>query len=719
MSDAYEEETGPQFDSQVTPAEGESGDDELLERFAKWQVALDGHWSKWREDTRLAYGFAAGEQWTDEERAQMEGAEKIAVTFNLVDPVLSAVQGAEIQNRQQVQFYPREVGDTGVSDVLTQAADFVSDECNGDQEDSEAFWDTLICGLGWTESRPEIEGDQVMLVKERVDPLQMWADPSARKRCLEDRRYVKREIPMSADEFEDWKAEIHRDDLEPGELNGPDDRGKRVTIVNPAVRYTHGMLGSDPSDDAVIVCEWQWWDREPVTLAGVPDPTTGVVKIQPVDAKTLAAMRQADPQMRTSQSHRKVYYRAFATDTEVLFKEELREGCFRYEPITGKRDRNSGTWFGLVKPMMDPQRFTNKLYSEILHIVRTNANGGMALEEDAVEDVRQFESTWASTDKITWLKPGALSGAHGQKMLPKQAPPVQVALFQLMEFARDMVKATTGVNEEILGLVQREQAGVLEAQRKQAAYGILSAFFDAKRRYQRNQGRLLLGQMNAYFPPDKLVRIVDKGTAQYVPMAMALDAQTYDIVVDEAPAGPDQKAKVLAVLMPLIPQLMEGGLIGPEALAEIIPYLPIPASVANKLAKAIADKAKASGPDPLAQAMGQAELQNKQADTGKKVADTGLAKAKAFKEITDAHAGHLQMLSAGDALAGPPVPPSAPGPPGGMPGQPGAPGGGAGGAPLGSMAAPDQSLGGAMGGEPQGGPAATPGQSDTETGISQ
>ena len=449
----------------------------------------------------------------------MEGAEKIPVTFNLIGPVVDAVQGAEIQNRQQVQFYPREVGDTGVSDVLTQGADFVTEECNGDQEDSEAFWDCLVCGLGWTETRPEIEDDQVDLIKERVDPLQMWPDPSARKRCLEDKRYLKREHPMSPDGFEDFKAEIGREDLE-GTEGALDMDGKRLTIVNPATRYSSGMLGSEVAPDTVIVCEWQWWDREPVFLAGMPGPD-GVVKITQLDHGELRQAVEADPSLRYSESHRKVYYRAFSTDYEILFKETLTEGDFRYKPITGKRDRNTGTWFGLVKPMADPQRFTNKLYSEIMHIVRTNANGGMALEEDAVDDIRQFEATWAATDRITWLKPGSLSGAHGAKMVAKSPPQVQVALFQLMEFAKDMVKATTGVNEEILGLVQREQAGVLEAQRKQAAYGILSAFFDAKRRYQRNQGKLLLAQMREYFPPDKLVRIVDKGTAQYVQVAQA------------------------------------------------------------------------------------------------------------------------------------------------------------------------------------------------------
>lgn len=642
MSDVYAEKRGPQFDTQKTPAESQYADDELLERFRNWGTQLEGHWSKWRADARGWYAMVGGEQWTDSETADMEGNGKIPVTFNLVGPVIDAVQGAEIQNRQQVQFYPREVGDTGVSDVLTQGAEFVSDECNGDQEDSEAFWDCLVCGLGWTETRPEIEGDQVNLIKERVDPLQMQADPGARKRCLEDMRYLKREIPMSADEFEDFKEEIGRTDLE--DPYGLDPDGKRVTIVNPTVRYTHGMLGTDPSIDSVIVCEWQWWDREPVFLAGVPGPD-GVVKIQQLDAEELAAARENDPSLRFSESHRKVFYRAFATDLEILFKEKLPEGDFRYKAITGKRDRNNGTWFGLVKPMADPQRFTNKLYSEILHIVRTNANGGMALEEDAVDDVRQFESTWAATDKITWLKPGALSGAHGQKMMPKAPPPVQVALFQLMEFARDMVKATTGVNEEILGMVQREQAGVLEAQRKQAAYGILSAFFDAKRRYQRDQGRLLLAQMRIYFPPDKLVRIVDKGTAQYVPLSQSLEVQQFDIIVDEAPTGPDQKGKVLAVLMPLIPQLMESGLIGPEALAEIIPYLPIPAAVANKLAQAItAQQQKAAQPDQGAQAMAQAELANKEADTGKKTADAKLSLAKVAQTIGDTHGKAMDRL---------------------------------------------------------------------------
>lgn len=698
MADTYPDgPTGPQTDD-ASPAEGESSDDVLLERFGKWQVALEGHWGVWREAAKLAYDFVAGVQWSDDEIATMEGAGKIPVTFNLVGPVVDAVQGAEIQNRQQVQFYPREVGDQGVSDVLTQAADYVSEECSGDMEDSEAFWDTLVCGLGWTETRPELEGDQVNLVKERVDPLQMWPDPSARKRCLEDMRYVKREIPMSEDEYEDFKAEIGREDFD---AEGLEAVGKRVTIVNPQVRYTNGVLGGDPNTDSVVVCEWQWWDREAQFLAGMTNPQSGVVEITPLDQESLDQALAADPSLKWSKTHKKVYYRAFATDTEILFKETLAENSFRYKPITGKRDRNKGTWYGLVRAMLDPARFTNKLYSEILHIVRTNANGGMALEEDAVEDIRQFEGSWSATDKITWLKSGALSGQHGAKMLAKSPPPVQAALFNLMEFAQNMVKSTTGVNEEILGLVGREQAGVLEQQRKSAAYGILSAFFDAKRRYQREQGRLLLAQMRIYFPPDKLARITDQGSTQYVPIASSLQSQEYDIVVDEAPAGPDQKAKVMAVLMPLLPELLQAGLIGPEFIAEVVQYLPIPAAIANKLSQAIAAKQQqAAQSDPMAQAMGAATLADKQSDSVKKTADAALSRAKAFKETTEAHGQHLDLIGAANAA---PLPT-------GQPGTPAAPTGG--GNPAGSEG-PDsapppspQSAPGADTGQPGGMPGA-------------
>jgi hypothetical protein len=642
MTDAYPPR-GPQFDGQPTPAEaGGDGEREakLLAMFDRWDTLLLAKWSAWRAEAKQAYDFAAGHQWDPNDKASMEENQKIPVVFNITAPTLDAVQGAEIQNRQQVQYYPREPGDQGVADVLTQGAQYIADESNGDQEDSEAFYDCLTCGVGWTVCEPRVDGDELSLVKERVDPLEMMVDPSSRKPNFEDKRYLKREWPMSREDFEDYASELGRPDAEPtGNLGG--DHGKRLTVVNPQQRYTHGMIGTSAGADEVVVCEWQWWEKRPVFLAPLPSPEdANVVKVGKLSPEDFAEALQAQPGLPHTRSTEKVFYRAIVADGAVLFEEEMKEKGFRYQAVTGKRDRNAGTWFGLVRAMLDPQRFTNKLYSEILHIVRTNANGGLLMEEDAVADIRKFEATWAAADKITWVKPGSLSNAQGPKVTPKTPPPINPALFSLMEFARDMVRACTGVNEEILGMVGREQAGVLEAQRKQAAYGILSAFFDSKRRYQRDHGKLLLAQMRLYLPDDKLVRIVEQGAAKYVPMARTIEAETYDVVVDEAPAGPNQKAKVMATLGPILPEMFANDIIGPEDIADMLPYMDIPASVADKLGMAIRKRAEAKQqPNPQQQKMEQAQeigfksdLENQAADTEQKLATAEQKRAQAGTE---------------------------------------------------------------------------------------
>ena len=178
------------------------------------------------------------------------------------------MSGAEIQNRQQVTYFPREVGDTGVSDALTQASEYLSDECNGDQEDSEAFRDALICGVGWTPTKPEVDGDRATIIRERIDPLQMVVDPSSRKACFEDARYLRRDLPMSREEFEEFAEEIGASDVEPA--NDPGDV-KRPTIVDPRIRYTNGMF-ADQDADEVVVSEWQWWEKRPVYVVAMPHP---------------------------------------------------------------------------------------------------------------------------------------------------------------------------------------------------------------------------------------------------------------------------------------------------------------------------------------------------------------------------------------------------------------------------------------------------------------
>ena len=42
-----------------------------------------------------------------------------------------------------------------------------------------------------------------------------------------------------------------------------------------------------------------------------------------------------------------------------------------------------------------------------MHILNTNAKGGIIAETDAFQNVRKAELDWADNTKIIWVKPGA------------------------------------------------------------------------------------------------------------------------------------------------------------------------------------------------------------------------------------------------------------------------------------------------------------------------
>lgn len=607
----------------------------LLARFDRWGKRLDGHWSEWDEEAKNCFDLVAGRQWDEDERTAMEANRRIPVVFNRIQPTIDAVAGAEIQGRQQVQYYPREVGDSAVSDILTQGAEYEMQACDGEEEDSDAFRDCLICGVGITEMRPDASDGEVMLIKERVDPLEVKYDPGKVKANFSDARYLRRKKTMAEEEFEElWP------DATP---IGDDESGKRRTIVDPTIRYKNGMLGDNDKGD-VEVCEWQWWEREQSAVIAGPD---GEMEISQED---LALILEQSPNYPHAMKAKKVFWRAFTAGPQILEVSEIETGDFTYTAITGKRDRNKGVFYGLVRPMKDPQKFANKFFSQILHIINSNAKGGVMVEQGAVEDMRNFEETWAQADAITWTRDGAIAQ---NRIMPKPPPAYPQASDKLMQESNAAIRDVTGVNLEMLGLADREQPGILEQQRKQSAYGILAAFFDARRRYMKMCGRKLLKLMQQYLPADKLVRIVgEDGSPQYVPLALSREVSQYDIVVDEAPQSPNQKLQTWQMMVQMMPLLQNADL-DATLWAEIIRYSPLPAGVSAKLSKGLVEQeqrqAQAEAPQQqLAQRAAIAQVADTEANAAHAAAE---AQAKPIEtEIKLIEARARMMKEANDAV---------------------------------------------------------------------
>jgi len=173
----------------------------------------------------------------------------------------------------------------------------------------------------------------------------------------------------------------------------------------------------------------------------------------------------------------------------------------------------------------------------------------------------------------------------------------------------------------MLGLVEREQAGVLEAHRKKAGYAILAVFFDSLRRYRKMKGRTRLFFIQNYISDGRLIRI--KGhdnTEQYVPLVKQPDTATYDVVVDDAPMSPNQKEQTWSMMQAMLPMLAKLN-VPMEVWQIMLEYSPLPSSVSGKINQALGQAAaQPPPPDPKLEqikAKAEADQQKIQADAAR------------------------------------------------------------------------------------------------------
>jgi hypothetical protein len=588
------------------------------------------HWADWRTEARDLYDFIAGRQWDDEDAAQLREEMRPVVTFNVAGKYMDAVTGLQINNRQDIRYFPRENGDAKVNELMTGAVSWCRDQSNMIDEETDAFYDSVLTGLGWMEGYldKDLEPDGIAAGR-RVDNMEMLPDPSARQRNLEDAKYVIRERLVDHEEYREIFGEYADDYTDDGiaveELGNEIDEDTGIQIIPSPHDYgdTEGSgSGERLSKGKCPVQDYQFWRRELRYVIAHPAMGSQELTKSEYEAQkgNLDKLLEAGEQVQVKKITKKVFYRAWFSKGKMgPYGESPYQGGFTYHAITGKRDRNKQCWYGLGRAMTDAQRWTNKFFSTILYCLMVGAKGGIMAEEDSFKDARKAESEWANPNAITWMKRGALSGVNGAKVQPKPKAEYPEGLDRLMEFTMNALPQTSGLNMEILGLADRVQAGVIEAQRKQSAMAIIAWAFDAMRRYYRSMGRQMARYVIDYMPEGIIVKINGKDQAQYVPLVKDALGATFDVIVDEAPTSTNMRERVWAVIETLVPQLLQAGLTVPK---EVLDYSPLPPDLAQKWKEAL-------NPPP------EAEMQKQLTMAGLK-ADVDVKTAKAAKDQADA-----------------------------------------------------------------------------------
>ena len=606
-------------------------EDAQLRKYKSWFRVDKEHSEAWRKEAVEDFRFLAGQQWSDEEKRQLREQMRPEIVFNRTNPIINSISGLEISNRQEVKYYPREQGDSKADELLTDTAEWFRDLSNADDEDSDMFLDSTVCGVGATETTLSFEEDEEgQPVVSAINPLECYWDHSARKKNFTDanRKWRVRDMPLSVvmDMFEELPdgEKPEKGDLDARWAKYDTNSQSPVDREQSRLYEGDGQPKGDGRDETMVtIAQLQYKKR--VTVYAVIDGNTGQEAEVPED-EYLVLKERADmvglPIYATKKKVTKIM-NVFMGAKILRETEALCPDQFSFQFVTCYMDRTTGLPYGFMRLMKDPQRWANKWMSQALHILNTNAKGGVYLEDDAVEDIREFERTFARPEKVTKVLPGALSNG---KIQPKHQPTMDASFNNMMMFAIQSVKDSTGVSDELMGLRQATQAASLEAQRKQAGLNNLAPIFDNLRRYRRDQGKVMLYIIQNYLNDGRLVRINGEESTQVVPLMLQADVK-YDIIVDDQVNTADQKMQVWQMMVPFIQGMP------PKVLLELLEYSPFPPNVVEKIRKAAME---AMQPDPnkqQAEQVGlQLALQGQKADNDKTLADA-ILKTEQAKQI--------------------------------------------------------------------------------------
>jgi hypothetical protein len=649
-------------DMHGTASEAAPDQEALFKKLKGWFLADFEKQHDWREAAREDFAFTSGDQLSESDKQKLRDMNRPIIIMNRVEPIIDSVSGSEVANRQEVQFIPRQQGAVQVNEVLTSAAKWFRDQCDAEDEESDAFREMVVCGMGWTETRLDYEDDPDGAPKiERRDPLEMVWDSTAKKRNLVDMRrlfHVVRDVPI-----EEARALCPNDDFEDADYNASwvdSVDAKEPHHVNSRF-YDKADNESDDADKTVTMVRAQWWERVPVWRVADPTSPDNILTLETEEFDELSKKAKlAGATLRFAKQTRKLFKQAYLGAILLEIGEAPCKEHFSFKCMTGKRDRNKNTFYGLVRAMKDPARWSNKWMSQTMHIMNTSAKGGIMAERGGFfENDLEGEESFARSDQVTYLKSGALSGQN-----PKFAPKPQAAFpsstFQLMEFAITSLRDVTGVNVEILGQQSSPgQAASLDLQRKQSAMIILQPLFDSLRRYRKEQGRLLLYLIENYLSDGRLIKIVGTDEAQYVPLVRQPGLTTYDVIVDESPSSPNQKEATWSMLQQILPVV--GKMLPPATWLALLKYSPLPTSAQKDISDSIQQSQQSQKPDPEA-AKAAAELQAMNQKAQAEIVNHGkLTDAKIAAMQREAQARHdleisqAQTESMANALTAPPA----------------------------------------------------------------
>lgn len=560
---------------------------EIVKQFKDHLKITQSKLSKQYRNTKKCQSFYSGDLMHYEDPVViMDGAgrERRTMTrFNKVKPYVNSVKGFMAQNRKMFKYEAR-IQRNEIQQLFSKYANgisrYVRENGAADQIETQQDGDLLVNGYGAVETALSYgEGyasneESGEIIYGRLDPLMVGWDPYARATNLRDKRWV-----YSCKEYDLKQAKILFND------NNAENFELAVQQESSVYEYfpNGGLYDKiapydwvNKEENRVKVYFYQWYDIEPYYKTPNPiyvlegtesvqlaasflqnlsdeyedfDGTSELLtfngeiknKLQEYFGDTLGEMFEFK---------RKVFYTGVISGEHLFTSyKSLSQEDFTIQFKTGDYDATQNIWVGMVNSMMEPSLYYNKALTELMFTIATNSKGGVYVEEDAVEDIAEFEQRYAKTDGIIYVSPGAL--AKG-KIQEKKSPHISTGLDEIINIADKALPDVNGIDPSFLG--SREFANdtyAYQRARIKRVMSVLACYFDSANLYSKINARLLLDLMRVFVENNEnmTMRIVgEDAQAFFVKLAPKLLSPEFDVSIEETPLSHEDKQEQASLL---------------------------------------------------------------------------------------------------------------------------------------------------------------------------
>lgn len=549
------------------------------------------------ETCKKAFRFRDGDQYTDEEKHQLEEDDRESQTWNLIRNRINLIMGLDEAHSKRFYPDPVESNDGFLCEILGYAVEWVANKFHVDDEVSNAKEAAAICGRGWiaTDFNPDPKRlGHIKLSALNVSTYEVKKDPASRKNDLGDCSYIVWNKWLTVEDFKirHPKEAKHIDMImKTGMMlgdsiyDGFEDDSYKIDHTNQFGEEIHSynrkldLTYYDKSKRRVRLTHMEYWQAYSRFYRVSPE-TNEMVEFEEKDKAAWEQIYNDVYQMAfefETATDKKVKWLQYIGD-KILYDDDapLEYDGFSLVGVFAYRDASlkSGDHCGVVKDIIDPQKEVNNRMSQAQNWINKSVQPGMLAEEGAFVDDEIGKDSLRENGSTTMLQAGGLKKIEERKMPQMPNAPIQMA-----EIAMGLIDKISGINPDLMGQDQgRQDAGVVIKLRQEQGLLLLKPLFknfdDAhKAVYER-----LMAIIVQYMPEDQLMSIIGQSDKYQIQDGIVYDQEhglqadirdvknlQYNVSMEERPGNKTKRMLELAIF---IEMLQYGFAVDPRVIIE-------------------------------------------------------------------------------------------------------------------------------------------------------